>query len=159
MPSAATSTDGVFAVSGAGADIWGSDDGFNAVTESISGDATLVARVVDEQNTHMFAKAGITLGGLASDDARVILDARPDGNIEFMARLANGGTMSFIGGAGTTLPVWLRLARTDDRFSGAISSDGSSWTGGHGEPAASEDGVRRSGGHQPRYGGTEYRDV
>ena len=123
-----TATDGVFTVTGAGSDIWGAADAFGAVTQSVGGDATIVARVVDETNTHMFAKAGIALGLLAADAARVILDARPDGNIEFMARLADGGTMSFLGGASTTLPVWLRMTRTGDRFTASISSDGTVWT-------------------------------
>ena len=124
----ATATDGVFTVAGAGSDIWGSADAFNAVTQSLSGNATMIARVVDQEHTHMFAKAGLTMGATAPDSARIILDTRPDGNIEFMARLADGGAMSFIGGAGTTFPVWLKLVRAGDQFIGSISSDGSAWT-------------------------------
>ena len=124
----ATATDGVFTVAGAGSDIWGSADAFNAVTQSLSGNTTMVARVVDEEHTHMFAKAGLTMGALAPDAARIILDTRPDGNVEFMARLADGGAMSFIGGAGTTLPVWLKLVRAGDQLIGSISADGSAWT-------------------------------
>ena len=113
---------------GAGADIWGTSDAFDAVVRSLQGDATLVARVVDEENTNMFAKAGVTFGLLSPGSARVILDTRPDGNIEFMARLADGAAMSFIGGASTTFPVWLRLVRSGDQFRGSISSDGTNWT-------------------------------
>jgi len=36
--------------------------------------------------------------------------------------------MSFIGGASATVPVWLRVVRSGDQFSGAISPDGSNWT-------------------------------
>ena len=124
----AIATGNVFTVSGAGADIWGPADAFDAVTQPVGGNATIVARVVDETHTHMFAKAGITMGLLAPDAARVILDARPDGNVEFMARLADGGTMSFLAGASTTLPVWLKLVRVGDQFTGSISSDGSAWS-------------------------------
>ena len=124
----ATATEDVFTVTGAGSDIWGTADAFNAVTQTALSDTTIVARVVDETNTHMFAKAGITVGLLAPDAARVLLDARPDGNIEFMARLADGGTMSFLGGASTTFPVWLRLARAGDQFTASISPDGAAWT-------------------------------
>jgi hypothetical protein len=123
-----TVTDDVFTVTGAGSDIWGSSDAFDAVTQPVGGNATIVARVVDETNTHMFAKAGITIGVLMPDAARVILDTRPDGNIEFMARLADGGAMSFLGGASTTLPVWLRLVRAGDQFTASISPDGAGWT-------------------------------
>jgi hypothetical protein len=126
--STATADAGVFTIAGAGADIWGSADAFNAVTQTITGNAALIARVAAEQNTNMFAKAGLTMGGLASDGARVILDARPDGNIEFMARLADGSAMSFLAGTSTTVPVWLKLVRAGDQFAGSISPDGSAWT-------------------------------
>lgn len=85
----------------------------------------MIARVVDEEHTYMFAKAGLTMGALAPDAARIILDTRPDGNVEFMVRLADGGAMSFIGGADTTFPVWPKLVRAGDQFIGSISSDGS----------------------------------
>ena len=124
----ATATDGVFTVEGAGSDIWGSSDAFNAVTQPLDVNATLMARVVGEQNTHMFAKAGLTVGRLAPDAARVILDVRPDGNIEFMARLADGTAMSFLGGANVSLPVWLKLERAGDQLTGSISADGQIWT-------------------------------
>jgi hypothetical protein len=124
----ATATDGVFTVAGAGSDIWGSMDAFNAVTGTIGQQATLVARVVDEQDTQMFAKAGVTFGSPTPSAARVILDVRPDGNIEFMSRLAGDGVMSYIGGASVAFPVWLRLIRAGDQVTGSISSDGSTWT-------------------------------
>ena len=124
----ATASNAVFTVTGSGSDIWGTADSFGAVTQAVSGDSTVVARVVDETNTHMFAKAGIVMGLLAPDAARVILDVRPDGNIEFMARLADGGAMSFLGGTSTTLPVWLRLARTGDQFTASTSPDGVGWS-------------------------------
>ena len=124
----ATETDGLFTVSGAGADIWGSADAFTSVTRPVGSDTTLIARVVDEQHTHMFAKAGLAIGALTADAARVILDVRPDGNVEFMARLTDGGAMSFIAGASTTLPVWLKLVRAGDQFTASISPNGSTWT-------------------------------
>jgi regulation of enolase protein 1 (concanavalin A-like superfamily) len=123
-----TATDGVFTVTGAGSDIWGTADSFNAVTQSVSGDATVIGRVVDEQNTHTFAKAGVTLGSLTPNGARVIIDVRPNGSVEFMARLADDEAMSFIAGAATAFPVWLKLARSGDQCTGSISSDGSTWT-------------------------------
>jgi regulation of enolase protein 1 (concanavalin A-like superfamily) len=123
-----TVTDDVFTVTGAGSDIWGSADAFDAVTQAVGANATIVARVVDETNTHMFAKAGISIGSLAPGAARVVLDVRPDGNIEFMARLADGSAMSFLAGASTTLPVWLRLERASAQFTGSMSSDGAAWT-------------------------------
>jgi hypothetical protein len=70
----------------------------------------------------------VTFGSPTPSAARVILDVRPDGNIEFMSRLADDVAMSYIGGATVAFPVWLRLVRAADQVTGSISSDGSAWT-------------------------------
>jgi hypothetical protein len=118
---------GTFFVSGAGSDIWNTEDSFHAVTQSLNGDTTLTARVVSMQNTDQFAKAGIEIGDVSPDAARVILDVKPDGGIEFMARTESGAAMSFLAGAQVSFPVWLRLVRSGDFFVGLISSDGQIW--------------------------------
>ena len=120
---------GTFFVNGDGSDIWGVADSFRAVTQRLAGDSALTVRVVSESNTNVFAKAGLMMSAETSpSSARVILDVKPDGGVEFMARPANGGDMSFVAGSTTTFPVWLRLTRTGDQFVGEISSDGMSWT-------------------------------
>jgi hypothetical protein len=99
-----------------------------SVTQPLAGDGTVVARVLNEQNSHVFAKAGIEVGASNASSARVILDVKPDAGIEFMARLADGTSMSFLAGAGASFPVWLRLTRSADRVDAAISSTGHSAT-------------------------------
>jgi regulation of enolase protein 1 (concanavalin A-like superfamily) len=118
---------GTFFVSGAGSDIWGSADSFRTVAQQLTGDAALTARVVSEQNTSAFAKAGVTIGDKAANGARVILDVKPNGGIEFMARSTAGGSMSFVAGSGASFPVWLRLTRTGNQFVGEMSADGIAW--------------------------------
>jgi hypothetical protein len=91
----ASYSDGVFTVSGAGADIWGSADAFRYVYQAVNGDATIVARVASVQNTNTYAKAGLMLRESLSAGARhVILDVRPDGSIEFMTRATTNGATS-----------------------------------------------------------------
>jgi hypothetical protein len=119
---------GTFFVSGDGSDVGGTADSFRAVTQGLIGDSQLTARVVREDGTNSFAKAGLTISTDSSGGAaRVILDVTPDGGIEFMARSATGGSMSFIAGGTVTLPVWLRLTRTGDQFVGEVSTDEASW--------------------------------
>ena len=119
-----------FFVSGAGSDIWGTADSFHAVSQGFNSDnGSLTARVVSEQNTNMFAKAGVMMGASSPPgSARVVLDARPDGSIEFMARQSNGAAMTFIASARASFPVWLRLSRTGGQVEGSMSADGQSWT-------------------------------
>jgi hypothetical protein len=119
-----------FFVSGAGSDIWGVADSFHAVSQGFNSDSgSLSARVVSQQNTHPFAKAGVMMGASSPPgSARVVLDARPDGSIEFMARRTDGASMSFISSARASFPVWLQLTRTGNEVEGSMSPDGQTWT-------------------------------
>jgi regulation of enolase protein 1 (concanavalin A-like superfamily)/phosphatidylserine/phosphatidylglycerophosphate/cardiolipin synthase-like enzyme len=125
----ATSSGGTFSVSGAGADIWGTADAFNFAYQSLAGDGQIVARVTNLTNTNAFAKAGVMLREqLTAGAAHVILDVRPGGSVEFMARGATGGSTSYLGGATQAPPAWLRLARSGTTVTASVSSNGSSWT-------------------------------
>jgi hypothetical protein len=119
---------GTFFISGAGSDIWGPLDSFYSVSRTFFGDPVLTARVVSEQNTHPFAKAGLIMGDFGTNSRRVILDVKPDGGLEFMARTADGTSMSFIAGASASFPAWLRLSRKGAQFMGEMSADGETWT-------------------------------
>src|SRR5947208_15958289 len=44
-----------------------------------------------------------------------------------MARPIQGGTMQFIAGASASIPVWLKIQRIGNQFTGSISSDGANW--------------------------------
>src|SRR5204863_376226 len=52
------SAQGVWSEVGGGGDIWGTSDAFHLVSQSVSGDATVSARVTAQQNTDPWAKAG-----------------------------------------------------------------------------------------------------
>jgi hypothetical protein len=117
-------SNGTFVVNGAGADIWGTADAFRFVFQRFDGDAEIVARVDAESFTHSFAKAGLMFRESAdASDAHVILDVRPDGNVEFMTRSAANGTTTFLaGGPPYTLPLLLRLGRSGAEVAAAPSS-------------------------------------
>jgi hypothetical protein len=121
---------GRFFVSGAGSDIWGTADSFRYTEWSLSGDSQLAARVFinASSTTNAFAKAGLTIGDATLDAARVILDVRPDGGIEFMARSTAGAPMTFVAGSSASTTVWLRLTRAANLFTGEMSPDGQTWT-------------------------------
>ncbi len=125
----ASLTGGVFAVQGAGADIWGSMDGFHAVMQPIAGDVQIVARVASIQSANTFAKAGLMLrGSMTAGAPHVVLDVRPNGSIEFMTRSATGGSTAFVAGTTQAAPVWLKLTRSGAVVSGFVSTNGTSWS-------------------------------
>jgi regulation of enolase protein 1 (concanavalin A-like superfamily) len=129
LAGSATFSSGVFTVSGAGSDIWGTADAFRFVYQQLSGDGQIVARVASQQNTHPFAKAGIMIRqSLNANSAHVILDTVPNPATEFMTRAATGGQTTFIAGASTGAPRFLRLSRSGTTITGATSSNGTTWT-------------------------------
>jgi hypothetical protein len=120
---------GVFTVTGAGADIWGSADAFQFAFRTMNGDDYTVARVTSMQNTNSLAKAGVMLRSSTSAGAAdVILDVKPDGVIEFMARSTQGGSTTWYGGTGTTGPVWLMLVRSGSTVAAYAAQDGNPWS-------------------------------
>jgi regulation of enolase protein 1 (concanavalin A-like superfamily) len=117
-----------FFVTGAGSDIWGSTDSFHYVWQFTAADTDIVARVVSEDATDPYAKAGIIMRQSYQLGApTVILDVRPTGDVEFMARTREGEAMSFIAGGFKPAPIWLRLVRNAETFKALISDDGKEW--------------------------------
>ena len=128
LSGSATYSSGVFTLVAAGADIWGSADSFHFVRRSASGDIDLVARVTSVQNTSSLAKAGVMLRATtASNSPHLVLDVKPNGGVEFMARASAGGATSVIATATQAFPAWLRLARRGSTVTASVSADGRTW--------------------------------
>jgi len=107
----AVEENGVWTVRGAGGDVWGPADAFHFVSRRVADEQqNIVVRVDDLQNTHPFAKAGLMLRtSLEPGAAMVILDVKPNGEIEFMHRPSTGADVVYVGGTFVDGPVWLRL--------------------------------------------------
>lgn len=119
---------GTFTVAGSGADIWGTADAFHYVSQPLSGDGQIVARVTSLQNTHTYAKAGIMIrASMTAESPHVILDVRPGGGIEFMRRGSAGGSTSYLAGGSQSPPAWLKLVRSGSTITGYVSANGSTW--------------------------------
>jgi hypothetical protein len=132
-----------FVLSGEGADIWGRADAFRFAYTDLSATGTITARLAAPENssafrnplvktpTDPFAKAGVMMRGSTDPaSASVIFDVKPNGELEFMARYANGESTHFLAGAGVApRDVWLRLSRgIDNEVTAAYSPDGETWT-------------------------------
>jgi regulation of enolase protein 1 (concanavalin A-like superfamily) len=124
-----TDIHGGFALQGGGADIWGTADAFNYWYTGHFDDLVSSVRVKTLDNTSPFGKAGLMLrASLDPSAAHVILDVRPDGNVEFMTRSSTGAETTYVAGAVATFPVWLRLSRSGLNITGEVSQDGTTWT-------------------------------
>jgi lysophospholipase L1-like esterase len=124
----------VFYIWGGGASIGGNSDAFRFVHQSISDDFELMARVAVQRNvdplveTRSDSAAGVMVregNGVGARHVSVV--ATPDSGVSLRWRDAAGTS----GGATTvsTLkqPVWVRLRRVGNTFTGYYSGNGSEW--------------------------------
>lgn len=122
-------SNGVFSVTGAGADIWGTSDQFHYVYQPIQGDAEIVARVASFSAPDGWSKAGLMIrAALTGSSQNVLIAATQSEGWMFTRRLSAGAeTISNKPRQPGTVPGWIRLVREGSLFSGYYSSDGSSW--------------------------------
>src|SRR6185437_10937153 len=106
----ASAANGVFTVKGGGNDIWGTNystlDQSHYVSQPLTGDGSIVARVTAQTNSSAWAKSGIMIKQSNTADAPyALLAVTPANGIVFQSNFTN----STSGGASSTLPVWLKL--------------------------------------------------
>jgi phosphatidylserine/phosphatidylglycerophosphate/cardiolipin synthase-like enzyme/regulation of enolase protein 1 (concanavalin A-like superfamily) len=128
LAGSAAESGGTFTLHGAGADIWGTADGFHFAYRQLTGDGEIIARVSGVQGSHHWTKAGVMIRESVSAGSRhammLVSTAR---GLAFQRRVqTNGISTNTDGGAGTA-PVWVRLVRTGTRIDAYRSSNGSSW--------------------------------
>jgi hypothetical protein len=118
-------TDVIVTVEGAGSDIWNTADAFQFVHRPALADGTAFTyRVVSIDDTNAFAKGGVMFrDGVAANAPSVILDAKPDGGVEFMARLCGGCATTFLGTAHVIFPAFLSLRRDGATFSASVFTE------------------------------------
>jgi uncharacterized repeat protein (TIGR02543 family) len=119
-----------FTVKGSGADIWGAADAFRFVSQSLTGDATIIARVASQSNSNGWAKSGIMFReALTAGAKHVTLIVTPSNGINLQYRATTGGTSTTVAaGAGITAPIWLKLVHSGSIFTAYRSTDGITWT-------------------------------
>jgi len=135
-PAFAQLANGNLVMNGIGADIWGSSDAFRYAYKSLTGDATIVARVESLFNSNAWAKGGVMIR--QSTDAGsmyAFMPITPGGSsggngASFQYRLTNGGSAANNDNTGSVVgaPYWVKLERKGNAFSGFISPDGATWT-------------------------------
>jgi outer membrane protein assembly factor BamB/regulation of enolase protein 1 (concanavalin A-like superfamily) len=116
---------GVFTVNGGGNDIWGTLDQFNYVSQPLTGDASVIARVTSQSNTDPWAKSGIMIKQSTTSGSPYALVAVTPGNgVTFQY----GYHASVSGGSYTFPDAWLKLTRTGSTIAAYTSADGTTWT-------------------------------
>jgi regulation of enolase protein 1 (concanavalin A-like superfamily) len=120
-----------FTVAGAGDDIYDTADAFHYVFQQVSGDATIVARVLSIQKIDDWSKAAVMMrDGLAAGAVNVALVTSPvpANNYRVQTRTTADATTSSDKAGEAINPVWLRLVRRASTFTASTSTDGMTWT-------------------------------
>jgi YVTN family beta-propeller protein len=130
-PGSYSSNGGTYSVSGAGADIWGSNDRFYFAYRTLSGDLSITARVVSQTNTDPWAKAGLMFReDLTTGSRNAAMLITPMNGEAFQYRKTAATKSYYIGSAdpNRVAPIWLRLTRAGNLVTGYQSNDGVNWT-------------------------------
>ena len=126
---ATTFNGGVFTVTGAGADVWGTADALQYAYTSMTGDGSIVARVASVQNTNAWTKAGAMIReSVDPSSAQGFMLVSFSKGLAYQRRLANGGTTTNTSGATGNAPYWVRVDRVGNTVTAYQSTDGASWS-------------------------------
>jgi regulation of enolase protein 1 (concanavalin A-like superfamily) len=119
----------ILTLGGSGADIWSQVDAFRFFSHPVRGDVTLIARVLQVDDTDPWAKAGLMIRESPSpDSAHVLVCVTPHNGVEFQQRSATGAPASAVLILpGLRAPYWLRLQRRGNEFAADSSADGRNW--------------------------------
>jgi len=129
-----TLSNGTWTIRGSGSDIFNASDQFHYVSQQVSGDSSIVARLVTQQNTSICTKAGIMYR--ASTDAGAVnysVVMLPDchystSSVQVNYRDTSGNTSATANDVLFNTPIYLKATRTGTTFTAYTSTDGTTWT-------------------------------
>ena len=125
----ASATSGTWTLDGSGLDVYGTSDEFRFAYQQVTGDLDIRVRATSLESVDAWSKAGVMIRESLNANARnAFMLVSPSNGRGFQARTAPGGTTAWTSGGSGTAPVWLRLVRQGNLFTGYLSSDGTSWT-------------------------------
>jgi len=125
----ASYANGTFTVKASGQWIYGVADGMHFVYQPLSGDGTIVARVVSAQGS-TYPEAGVMIRetlSASSTHAYVAYEPYPGPSIYLYSRASTGASTASQSSAVNGLPYWVKLVRSGSTFSGYASLDGVNW--------------------------------
>src|SRR3989475_4680914 len=126
LAGSANYANGTFTVAGAGqGTFFTSADGFHFVYQSLTGDGTMVARVVSLQGSA--AQAGIMVRETLNAGANHVYVFDYSSTIYMTERTSTGASSSYQSLGSGALPYWIKLARSGNVFTMYSSADGVNW--------------------------------
>lgn len=125
---------GTVTMQAAGADVWGTADEFRYVYQTLTGDGSLIARVVSTgTGSNTWAKGGVMIRqSLDAGSMHGFMAVTTPGvnGCSFQYRPTTDGESSSFDNSGAAIaaPYWVKIERVGDSFTGSISPDANEWT-------------------------------
>lgn len=117
-------SNGTFTVKGAGTSLWSTADGFHFAYQPLSGDGTIVARVVSVSAS---STGGVDIRDSLDASAMNMFVAYFSSSMYANYRTSTGGVTNQAAGGSGALPHWVKVVRSGNLVSGYTSVDGSTW--------------------------------
>jgi regulation of enolase protein 1 (concanavalin A-like superfamily) len=119
---------GTFTVNASGQWIWNTADGFNFAYQPLSGDGTIVARLVSMQGGSSSESTGVMIRESLDPSSTHMYAAFSQAAIWAAFRALTGGNTTGQSISNIKLPYWVKLVRSGSNFSAFGSPDGVNWT-------------------------------
>jgi hypothetical protein len=134
---------GTFAMTGSGADIWGSADRFHFAYKTLTGVGSIQAQILSVENTNAWAKAGVMIRETLEPGSKfagvyvtpTATDGSATNGVRFQARIdadtdaVSDSSVATDEQKAIIAPYWVKLERdVAGNFSGYYSTNGTSWT-------------------------------
>ncbi len=123
----ATYSNGTFTVQGSGQYIWYGTDGFHFAYQTLSGDGSIVARVVSVQGGSSSESGVMIRETLTASSDMAYLAYSGSTDIYWIYRPTVGANVSYANTSAVTLPYWVKLVRSGSTFTSYASPDGVNW--------------------------------
>lgn len=129
IPGSASQVLGISVLDGSGAFIWSGADEFHFKFKQLSGNCSIIAKVVSVSNSDPWAQAGVMIReSLASNSKHAFMAVSAANGLNFVSRVSTGGPSAQTRATGLSAPYWVKLERSGTTLSGYRSTDGSTWT-------------------------------
>ena len=125
----ASYANGTFTVKASGQYIWNNADGMHFVYQPLSGDGTILARVVSLQGGASSQTAGVMIReALTAGSTHAYTTYGGSSSMYLVYRTSTGGSTLAQNSGVVTLPYWVKVVRSGNIFRGYSSPDGVNWT-------------------------------
>ena len=129
MASSATVANDTFLIDAGDGDFWGDADRGAFVYQAYSGDFEIVAEITEFENSQAWSMAGLMARETLDKGSKFVamLNIWEPGPVIRSRSTTDGAVTQQYGNNGTVLPVWIRLKRVGNDFTGYNSPDGIQW--------------------------------